>query len=444
MNLPLLRDLRPEQVLAFDRRGTRSVAQFLADATRLAELLPARPFMLNDCADRYHFLVGLAAAMLRRQVALLPPSRIPHVWEQLREDYPDSYAVTDFAAAPVPMDVVHVPSAATDPGGVAPAVPAFPKDQPCAIVFTSGSTGRPKAYPKTWGTFVGEALCAGAALNLCADRPGALVATVPAQHMYGFLTSIMLPLQWGYAFNRDKPFYPEDIRLTLDAAPALPTLVVTPVQLRACVLEKAQLPRLDFILSAAAPLPRAVADGAEAQFGAPVREIFGSTETGAIALRRQQESESWRTFEGVHVHAHADGFEVRSGYFDPVVLTDMAEIRTTREFQLLGRNSDLVKIGGKRTSLVYLNQQLLDIDGVIDGAFLLDEGKDGHESRLSAFVVGPGHTRESILAALRERIDEVFMPRKLWRVAALPRNATGKLPRENILRLRDELESARP
>jgi acyl-coenzyme A synthetase/AMP-(fatty) acid ligase len=442
VSLPLLRDLHPEQVLAFDRHGTRSVARLLADAARLAELLPARPFMLNDCGDRYHFLVALVAAMLRRQVALLPPSRIPHVWEQLREDYPASYAVTDFAAAPVPMDVVHIPTTADDTPAPA-AVPTFPADQPCAIVFTSGSTGRPKACPKTWGMFVGEALCAGAALSLRPDRPGALVATVPAQHMYGFLTSIMMPLQWGYAFNRDKPFYPEDIRLTLEAAPAVPVLVVTPVQLRACVLEKAQLPPLDFILSAAAPLPRVVADGAEAQFGAPVREIFGSTETGAIALRRQQDSESWRTFDGIHVHAHADGFEVHSGYFDPVVLTDMAEIRTTREFQLLGRNSDLVKIGGKRTSLAYLNQQLLDIDGVLDGAFLLDEGKDGHEPRLSAFVVGPGHTHESILVALRERIDEVFMPRRLWRVAALPRNATGKLPRESILRLRAELESAR-
>jgi acyl-coenzyme A synthetase/AMP-(fatty) acid ligase len=35
---------------------------------------------------------------------------------------------------------------------------------------------------------------------------------------------------------------------------------------------------------------------------------------------------------------------------------------------------------------------------------------------------------------LRARIDAVFLPRPLYFVEALPRNATGKLPREALLR----------
>jgi acyl-coenzyme A synthetase/AMP-(fatty) acid ligase len=445
VNLPLLRDLSPDRVFAFDRHGTVSVGQFLADVERLAALLPERRYLLNDCADRYHFLVGLGAALVREQVSLFPSNRVAHVWGQLSEDYPDCFCLTDQADAPAVMDVLRFPP---EPGplraGIPYVIPEFPASRVVAIAFTSGSTGRPKPVSKRWGTFVNEARSGGASLGLDAARPGAIVATVPAQHMYGFIASIMLPLQWGYAVNRDKPFYPEDIRLSLEASPVRPVLVITPVQLRACVMEKAKLPPLDFILSSAAPLPRPVADEAEALFGARVEEYYGTTETGAIARRRQQQTESWRTFDGVRVRALAEGFEVESDYFETVVLNDVADIESSREFRLIGRNTDLVKIGGKRTSLIHLNQLLQEIDGVVDGAFLLEEGQGGREPRLSVFVVAPERTREAVLAALRMRLDDVFMPRKLWLVEALPRNATGKLPRENILRLRDEMEHQTP
>ena len=118
------------------------------------------------------------------------------------------------------------------------------------------------------------------------------------------------------------------------------------------------------------------------------------------------------------------------------------EVLDAREFRLIGRDSDLVKIGGKRTSLLYLNQQLQDLPGVVDGAFLVEEGKDGREPRLAAFVVAPGESRESVLAALRARVDEVFVPRRLWLVSSLPRNAAGKLPREQMLKML-ETETAR-
>jgi acyl-coenzyme A synthetase/AMP-(fatty) acid ligase len=51
-----------------------------------------------------------------------------------------------------------------------------------------------------------------------------------------------------------------------------------------------------------------------------------------------------------------------------------------------------------------------------------------------AFVVAPGVARGVLVAALRARIDAVFLPRPLYFVDALPRNATGKLPREILLR----------
>ena len=54
-------------------------------------------------------------------------------------------------------------------------------------------------------------------------------------------------------------------------------------------------------------------------------------------------------------------------------------------------------------------------------------------ARLVAVVVAPTRTAASILAELRPRIDPVFMPRRVIRVDALPRNALGKLPRQALL-----------
>jgi len=53
----------------------------------------------------------------------------------------------------------------------------------------------------------------------------------------------------------------------------------------------------------------------------------------------------------------------------------------------------------------------------------------------AAFVVAPGVSRAAILAALRERIDPAFLPRPMILVDALPRDALGKLPRENLTEL---------
>jgi acyl-coenzyme A synthetase/AMP-(fatty) acid ligase len=52
-----------------------------------------------------------------------------------------------------------------------------------------------------------------------------------------------------------------------------------------------------------------------------------------------------------------------------------------------------------------------------------------------AFAVAPGLTEASILAALRTRMDPVFLPRPLVLVDALPRNATGKVTRETVREL---------
>ena len=116
-------------------------------------------------------------------------------------------------------------------------------------------------------------------------------------------------------------------------------------------------------------------------------------------------------------------------------LNDIVEACGEVEFKLLGRREDLINIAGKRTSLGYLNHRLNEIDGVEEGAFLPPYETGAEVQRLMAVVVAPGLSERQLLAALAERLDPVFLPRPLIKVAALPRNETGKLTREALLAL---------
>ena len=112
-----------------------------------------------------------------------------------------------------------------------------------------------------------------------------VVATVPPQHMYGFEMSVLLSLQSGHAFCAEHPFYPADICSVLAGVPAPRTLVSTPVHLRALLAANLTLPALHAVVSATAPLDEALARQVERRFGAPLLEIYGSTESGQMATR---------------------------------------------------------------------------------------------------------------------------------------------------------------
>jgi acyl-coenzyme A synthetase/AMP-(fatty) acid ligase len=124
---------------------------------------------------------------------------------------------------------------------------------------------------------------------------------------------------------------------------------------------------------------------------------------------------------------------VRGGHVETeVLLADVIELRGPGRFELHGRTADLVNVAGKRTSLAHLNYHLNSVEGVRDGAFVVpEEGGEG-VTRLTAYVVAPGLSGGAVMSALRRRIDAAFLPRPLHFVDALPRNATGKLPREAL------------
>ncbi len=121
------------------------------------------------------------------------------------------------------------------------------------------------------------------------------------------------------------------------------------------------------------------------------------------------------------------------------------ELLPDGRFLLLGRHSDLVSIAGKRSSLAYLNHQIAALPGVVDAAFFQPDPAPGDRdiTRLCAFAVAPGQSQRQLLARLRQRVDAAFLPRPLYIVDALPRNATGKLARAQLQALYESNRSQR-
>jgi acyl-coenzyme A synthetase/AMP-(fatty) acid ligase len=158
-------------------------------------------------------------------------------------------------------------------------------------------------------------------------------------------------------------------------------------------------------------------------------EIYGATEAGSMASRRTVRDAAWTPYRGVQVRP---GLAIVPGIGE-VPLADVIEPAGEGRFRLLGRLADLVKLGGKRTSLTELNRALAEVEGVLDGVFVAPEDIESNPAaRLTAYVVAPGRSAEEILGALRGRMDPVFLPRRVAMMAELPRDALGKLPRQAL------------
>ncbi len=473
----------PDQILLYRQQGGDKHAitarQFMADAEALAENLTngmgAHQFIINLCQDRYRFMVGFAATILAGKTNLLPSTFTGETLRQIFIDTPDALCLHDHDDWPFPyphLSLAHFSLAhhsldhlslanrchrEPSPDGLGESGQIKP-EHVVAQVFTSGSTGLPMPHNKTWGKLVRNVEAALQQLTLWS--PVSLVGTVPPQHMFGFESLVLLCLIGRCPLWSGKPFYPADIVAALDAMPEPRMLVTTPFHLQALLDAQIALPKIDRLLLATAPLSAELAERAERVTGAPLYEIYGSTETGQIATRRPTQSTAWTLFAGITLtKAHPDEndelFIANGEHIEaPVMLSDRIHLRADGRFDLLGRVADQVNMAGKRSSLNYLTAQIKSIDGVTDGVFFLPEpkknqarkdragknrgGKDQLITRLCAVVVAPRLRAADILAALRDRLDPVFLPRPLILVESLPYNATGKLPQIALQAILDQ------
>jgi acyl-coenzyme A synthetase/AMP-(fatty) acid ligase len=437
-SIALITHRSPDAVVAYRAGIAVSARTFLADVHSLAACMPAGRHVLNICNDRYRFTVGFAASLLTKKVSLLPSTHTPQVIRQLAQFAPDVFCMTDGADCDINLPRFHFPDARADEV-TRHAVPEIDAQQLVAYVFTSGSTGMPVPHKKTWGPLVSCVREGAQRLGITDGRSYGMLGTVPAQHMYGFESTVLTCLQSGNALSAERPFYPADICASLERLPRPRVLVSTPIHLRALLGTDIDLPAVDLIVSATAALSPQLALDAERRFRARLIEVYGSTETGQIATRRTVETHQWHLWPKVCLAVKEDRAWAQGGHVEqPTPMGDVLEITDDECFVLHGRTADLVNIAGKRGSLGYLNHHLNAIAGVLDGTFFVREDEPSRApgvTRLAALVVAPSLDAATLLERLRERIDPVFLPRPLLFVERLPRSASGKLPREALLSL---------
>jgi len=408
-----------------------SSAEFWQRSANWSQQLPENGYCILLCEDRANFVLGFTAALGRKQTIILPANKTPVELDTLVDRYPGSYLLVDGETENYKGH--RLDCRTFDVNLDVPAIPAVLDDRHlAALVFTSGSTGEPSANEKYWGDLVRSTDNVKNRFGF--DEDDYIVATVPAQHMYGLETSVLAPLLTGAKIFSGRPFFPLDVLGALNQGKDKQTLVTTPIHLRACVEADFEWPQIKQIISATAPLDPEIARKAEERFRCPVMEIYGCTEAGSLATRRTVEQNHWTMYEGMEIYSRDGAALIRGSHLpSDIALADSIRIENPSSFQLLGRQDDMIKIGGKRASLKDLNIKLNSIPGVIDGVFVLPADRNpGSTTRLVALVVAPELSESDVITALSRMIDRVFLPRPLYRVESLPRNETQKLPRKAV------------
>jgi acyl-coenzyme A synthetase/AMP-(fatty) acid ligase len=431
---PLIHRKQKNSILAWDDGIPVSVNQFLANAFSLSKNLPNSTQVLNLCDNPYRFFLGFVAALIKGQTNILPPNKAFKTLRSIALQFQGAYCLTDTAIQEdIGLPVFDFISGEQHASKVFD-IPEVKASHVAAIVYTSGSTGKPQAHLKSWESMVRIARNTGRRLISDNANRVSFVATVPTQHMYGLETSIMLPLQYEGAMYGERPFFPVDIREALKVVTPDRILITTPLHLKACVESAVQFPEIFKIISATAPLPRGLAESAESLFKTQVFEIYGCTETGSLATKQTTKSDSWELLENTDLTFKNGQCYCEAAYLShPIKLPDIIESSGRGFFELRGRNEDIINIGGKRASLAELSCHLNQIKKVVDGVYFVPpEGNQKHK-RLIAFVVANGLQEADILKILRQCIDPVFLPRPIYFVDYLPRNANGKLTRESLL-----------
>ena len=313
---------------------------------------------------------------------------------------------------------------------------------PLFTLYTSGSTGAPEAHHKSLGQLVEGARVLGARIKRelslgltqsesveqkLPERLAWLVSSVPLQHMFGIETALMLSVVYGNPVLNLRPLLPADIQRALALCPEHSVWITTPLHLSALARSETAIKNCSLVLASTMPLSTELAAKTEHFATAPLIEIYGSTETGALATRRTAITEEWLLLDGVDLLGEPNRLSVVGKHFiSPQILTDSIAQTSSTTFKLLGRAKDMIKIAGRRTSVSTLNLIVQNLAGLDDAAFYLSNATE-FGKRLALIYVSHTLRQGDIKAYLRKKIDPIFIPRVFIKVECIGRSETGKL-----------------
>jgi acyl-CoA synthetase (AMP-forming)/AMP-acid ligase II/3-hydroxymyristoyl/3-hydroxydecanoyl-(acyl carrier protein) dehydratase len=401
----------------------------LARAWRGAfEAAPGTRYVLHS-ADTLEFAAMLFGAWHAGKCALVP---------------------SDLQAGSVAQLGVPVDGQAGMEGGLVAGTPSIKEwqpldpEQPLLEMFTSGSTGRPTGIPKALRQLDAELAGLAATLDL-GPRAARAVGTVSHQHMYGIVFRLLLPLVTGRPFETQRLTQVHDLaRLP---APEGCLLVSSPAQLARLPTGAEVGSRIHALLSAGGPLGEDAARACRDELGVVPTEIYGSSETGAVAWRprKAEGAGAWQPLPGVEFRAAEGLLQIRARQLPGMEWFHSADrvVMSGGSFTLAGRSDRIVKLEEKRVSLDAVERVLM-ASGLLRQAraLVLEEARPAlaviaMPDEAGWELAGAGKPRlvAALTESLRRSAEAEVLPRS-WRfVDPWPVTADGKSP-ESLLRAR--------
>jgi acyl-coenzyme A synthetase/AMP-(fatty) acid ligase len=438
---------KPQDIISFSHQQDFSGDTFIAHVADLHRKLSAqsekRWLLSADGNDL--FAAGLCAALLADKHIILASNIQDGTLTELEHEFDG--LLSDHLEYPLRPKIALAKSTVSHPS-------LWPEASTLGelVLFTSGSSGQPKAIGKTVDQLDEEIsnleFTFGKQLAGCS-----VVSHVPHQHIYGLLFSILWPLAAARPFLNERIDYPETLTHYLACTDKV-CLISSPAQLSrlpAALDYLSQTLSPEVIFSSGGPLSFEAAQAIKQCYHHLPVEVFGSTETGGIAYRCQQEvSQAWQVFPGLNIDTDPqDGaLLLQSPYLAQAInwqrCDDKVELISASEFRLLHRLDRIVKIEEKRVSLVHVEQLLLahpyveaialaviEQPRVMLGAAicLTAQGMQALEEN------GKLSINNLLKKQLLSQLERVTLPRRWRYLQSLPFNSQGKLTQATLLSL---------
>jgi malonyl-CoA/methylmalonyl-CoA synthetase len=343
-------------------------------------------------------------------------------------------------------------------------------DDLAAILYTSGTTGRSKGAMLTHDNLASNALALIDVWRFTSDD--VLIHALPVFHTHGLFVATNVALLSGATMIFQPRFDADAIVAALPRATSLmgvPTFYVRLVEHSG--VTRASTAHMRLFVSGSAPLLAETHEQWRARTGHAILERYGMTETNMIASNpyegerragtvgfplpgvslRIAEAETGRAlgqgeigvievkgpnvFKGYWLMPEKTAEEFRAdGFF---ITGDLAKIDDQGYVNIVGRAKDLIISGGFNVYPIEIEAEIDALDGVLESAVIGLPHPDFGEGVTAVIVTAPGAllSEASVIAALEERLARYKLPKRVFFVEALPRNAMGKVQKKA---LRDE------
>jgi len=326
------------------------------------------------------------------------------------------------------------------------------------VILTSGTTGAPRGAARS-GASIDDVVSMLSRIPLKAGEPTVIAS--PVFHAWG-LGHLTMGMLLGSTVVLQRTFDPARVLAAIEQHRAT-TLVVVPVmldKLLAAEPTRFDTSSLRVIASSGSALPGELATRVLAAFGPTLYNLYGSTEVAYAAVATPEDLAADPRTAGRPPHGvtlklvDEAGQEVPrgtpgrvfvgsglafAGYTDGsdkvrldglVATGDMGVIDASGRLTVLGRDDDMVVIGGENVYPGQVEDALLLHPSVVEVAVTaLDDPAFG--TRLVAHVVGEADPEE-LKELVRTQVARFAVPREFRFLAALPRNATGKVLKREL------------